>query len=308
MRKVVTLELAGKKYLEFDLYDKNGNLVYKTGDLLTPGLLMKFSYIDLFKKETDQIVVIDNYEEPDQVVPENSLIKEQTARTLLKNSKSIIQKVYQGEEIDTKDCIDIRDTIIDEASSNLEKIECLSQLRVFDSYTFSHAINVSTMSAALGVYLKLEEYQIEELTMGALLHDIGKMRIPKEILNKPGKLEPEEFDIIKTHTTLGYNYIKQNLDVSEEVARVANDHQERFEGGGYPYGIQKQEITLYGQITAIVDVYDALVSDRVYKKGMSNAEAIRIMLSMGGKNFNPSMLYKFVYLANHKNRNSIIEE
>ena len=152
------------------------------------------------------------------------------------------------------------------------------------------------------------EKEIEEITLAGLLHDIGKSKIDKEILMKPKPLAPNELEIMKQHTIYGYDIIKNKLELPEKIALVALEHQEKYGGGGYPQKLKGKEISLFAQITSIADVYDALVSKRVYKDPMSPSDALKIMLSDGSKAFNPFILYKFVYLVNYRNSEELVEK
>lgn len=306
MRRIIPLELVGNDKLDFDLYDDKGEIVYRSGDFLTPDLLIKLNHKKIFIKE---IISAESFDaEPDNksknpvIFTHKPLISEDATKNLVKNAKTILKKAYNNEKPDTSVFIETTDIILEEVSNNLEKIDCISQLRIFDEYTFSHTINVSTMSSALGITLKLQEYEIKELALGALLHDIGKMLVPKDILNKPAKLDPDEFEIMKSHTLLGYRYIMENLNVADKVAKVALDHQEKYGGGGYPYGLKGKEINLYAQIASVADVYDALISNRVYKRAFESEKAVEIMLAEGNKSFNPYMLGKFLEITDYKNK------
>lgn len=304
MKQIFHSELAGRNDFDNDIYDEKAKLVYKCGEELTPGLLMRLSYKKLFIKagrasDNSRIIKI-----PGQKYP--SIISEKSAKILLNNTKNILKKVHASEKPDKHAYIDSAEIILEEVSNKLEKIECISRLRIYDEYTFSHTINVSTMTSALGIILELGDEKIQELTLGALLHDLGKMLVPKEILNKPGKLDEEEFRIMKSHSLLGYNYIKENLDVSEEIAGVALDHQEKYNGSGYPNGLKGKEINLYAQVTSIADVYDALISNRVYKRAFDPEEALNIMVSESEKSFNPYMLKKFLKLTEYKDKINIL--
>ncbi|MCK7481203.1 MAG: HD domain-containing protein [Candidatus Moduliflexus flocculans] len=164
-------------------------------------------------------------------------------------------------------CETMRDTIVDEVASKVEKIDCIGQLRIFDEYTFSHILNVSSMSVALGLLLGLKEQDISSLAMGALLHDIGKMKIPKKILNKPSRLEPQEFEIMKNHAKLGYDYIKNEMKLSEKIAEVALDHQERYNGGGYPRGLKARKYLYMVKLLPLLTFMMLLYLKEFIKKG-----------------------------------------
>ena len=291
MRPIVSLELVGNEKLDFDLYDDKGQIVYKKGEALTPGLLIKLcNEIKVFVKEKQEIL------------KHKPIISDQVAKTLVSISKNILKKIYANEKQDLAGCNEATEIIFEEVSNNLEKIDCISQLKIFDEYTFSHTVNVSAMSTALGITLGLYENELKELALGALLHDIGKMLVPKDILNKPAKLDAEEFEIIKSHSLLGYRYILDNINLPDKIAKVALDHQENYDGKGYPNGLKGTEINFYAQIVAITDVYDALTSNRIYKRAVDSDKAIDIMLSESIDRFNPYIFSKFMKLVDYKNR------
>lgn len=310
MRTVLPLELAGKTRLNFDVYDEKGVLVIKKGELIEPGILLKMETNNLVLYKMDDNFTLEDFDNEPPIstnAKAKSFFSEKSRESLLGNTKKIMQAVFDGDGVNAKKCDEVKDIVITEVAANLDKIKGMSELRIYDKYTFSHTINVCSLSTALGMILGLEEEYLNELSLGALLHDIGKLLVPKEILLKPGKLDENEFEIMKKHTTMGYDYLKQNTDVPEQVANVALSHQERYGGGGYPNKQKANEIHYYAQIAAIVDVYDALLSDRVYKKGMENPEVLRILLAEGSKSFNPVMLYKFVYMANYREGKKIVE-
>ncbi|MBL0386613.1 HD-GYP domain-containing protein [Tumebacillus sp. ITR2] len=168
----------------------------------------------------------------------------------------------------------------------------LTQIYTTDNYLYSHSVNVGIYSAALGLALGLKHDQLLDLGIGAMLHDIGKTQIPMEILMKPGKLTPEEFAIMKEHTTIGYNMLREHPDIPLIAAHCALQHHERLDGSGYPRGLKADEIHLYGQIVGIADVYDALTSHRVYRKAFLPHEALE-MLFASSNGFDHELIRKF---------------
>jgi putative nucleotidyltransferase with HDIG domain len=143
---------------------------------------------------------------------------------------------------------------------------CLNKVRSIDEYTYAHSLNVALLCSLLGSWLNLDESNIKRLTSCGLLHDIGKSKIPREILNKPEALTPAEFEEIKKHPTLGYKILEKNIAISKDVALGVLMHHEREDGSGYPLGLESSQISYYAKILAVVDVYDAMTSNRVYKK------------------------------------------
>ncbi|EKE04527.1 MAG: hypothetical protein ACD_20C00052G0002 [uncultured bacterium] len=308
MRRIIPLELVGSEKLDFDLYDEKGEIIYKSGDELTPNFLMMLSYKKVYRKSEPVSLDFEtkNIDTPKETIEYKSLISQTATTSLIKNARQVLKATFNKDRPAIAVCNATRDIIVEEVGSNIEKIECISQLRIFDEYTFSHTINVSSMSTALGIVLGFNETDISDLALGALLHDIGKMEVPKDILNKPGKLDPDEFQYMRSHSLLGYQYIKKKMGYDDKVAQVALEHQERYGGGGYPNGLKGKEISLFSQVTAIADVYDALISNRVYKRAIASPDAIKIMLSEGSESFNPYMLYKFIYMANYKEAANLI--
>jgi putative two-component system response regulator len=152
-----------------------------------------------------------------------------------------------------------------------------------DGYTQGHIERVSNLSVSIGRRMGLTEAEIEALKLGGALHDIGKIAVPDQILNKPGPLSPEEWEIMKKHTDIGFKIclpLKDNLGMALSVVR---HHHEKLDGSGYPDHLEADQISMAARIMAVVDIYDALITDRPYRKGMSPAEAIRILEEDGQK-------------------------
>lgn len=170
-----------------------------------------------------------------------------------------------------------------------------------DDTTFSHIKRTSHYTRLMAEYLGFPEKEVELLFLAAPLHDIGKMGIPDNILTKPGRLTPEEFEIIKTHTTLGEKLLKDSpSEIMQIGARIAISHHERFDGSGYPKGLKRTEIPIEGRIFNIIDQYDALRSPRPYKEGLSHDATFRILTEGDERtrpeHFDPQILKAFIAL------------
>lgn len=161
-----------------------------------------------------------------------------------------------------------------------------------DEYTSSHSHRVRDLAVAIGKQLALAVDVIEEISIAAILHDIGKIGIPEYILNKPDKLSEEEYEIIKRHPTIGYNAIK-NIEQLQPVAEAILYHHEMYNGGGYPANKKGAQIPLVARILSIADVYEALTSDRVYREKMNLEQALIIMNNGRGIHFDPHILEAF---------------
>lgn len=156
----------------------------------------------------------------------------------------------------------------------------ISTLKTSDEYTFKHSVDVATISMIIARKQGFSEKDIYDIGISGLLHDMGKSKIPLEILNKPDRLNDAEFEVMKQHSVLGYKILKEKKEFSDEVALAVLQHHEKMNGTGYPFGHTKEKIIPYAKILSISDVYDALVTERPYKKACSQRNAVEIIMSM----------------------------
>jgi putative nucleotidyltransferase with HDIG domain len=208
--------------------------------------------------------------------------------------KSLLEDVRMGQTIDTTQAKESVESAINSLINDQNALLCLTQLRSQDEYTVSHSINVCILSLAFGRHLKLSREQLGFLGLGTLLHDIGKMKIPLEILNKPGKLTDPEFEIMKSHVILGKEVMEATKDFPSEAMELLLQHHERISGKGYPYGLQGNQISLFGQIISIMDVYDAMTTNRVYRKATPPHEAIKMIYEGISTDFAKEMVENFI--------------
>lgn len=170
----------------------------------------------------------------------------------------------------------------------------LTRIKEADTYTFQHSVSICALMVSFTHALGMDSATVEEAGLGGLLHDIGKMKIPNEILNKPGKLTNEEFGIMKSHAALSRELLLGVPGISEMVIQIAGEHHEKMDGGGYPRGIAADEISQIGRMTAIADVYDALTSNRVYHKGMEPTEVLKKLLEWSGTHLDGNLVQQFI--------------
>lgn len=163
-----------------------------------------------------------------------------------------------------------------------------------DPETYNHIVRIGLMSALMAEKLGFDEEYCKNIELAAPMHDIGKLGIPDHILLKKGKLEGEEWEIMKRHTIIGYEILKESeSELLQMAARIALEHHERWDGTGYPYGKKGEEICLEARITSIADVFDALTSERPYKPAWSVEKAMDYMKELSGKHFDPELLNLF---------------
>ena len=220
------------------------------------------------------------------------------AKNLYSNANKLMQDMMKdvrlGKQIDVEQCEPMVDNILDSIFSAPSALLPLAQMKTSNEYTFQHSVSVSALAVAFGRVLELPRTDIKELALGGLLHDVGKAQVPGRILNKPGKLDDAEFAVMKSHAANTATLLKGVEGIGEITFNAAAQHHERFDGSGYPLGLKGDQISLHGQMLAIVDVYDAITSIRVYHKGMSPTEALRKMFEWSGTHFNPRLVQAFI--------------
>ena len=178
----------------------------------------------------------------------------------------------------------------------------LLELKEFDEYTYTHSINVAMLTVLFTRQLNRKEDAMKRIGIGAMLHDMGKMMVPQEILTKPGKLDPEEFDLMKKHTVYGYEIIKSQTNYGEDIQKIALLHHECYDGKGYPFGLAGEKIDDFSQIVSIADYFDAVSTKRSYKTEFPLWNALLLIHKNAGTKFMPRFAIEFinkmpVYLA-----------
>ena len=184
--------------------------------------------------------------------------------------------------------------IITSINNNVDALTSLAKIRLYDEYTFAHCVNVSIFSVAFGRYLGLDEYNLFRLGPAGLFHDLGKMRVPVNILNAPRRLTDKEFAIMKSHAALGEELLSRVKNIDENIIHGAGQHHEKHNGAGYPRQIAGKSISLFGRIISIADCYDALSAKRVYKDPMPPTKALSLMYGMRGEAWDTELLERFI--------------
>ena len=170
----------------------------------------------------------------------------------------------------------------------------LSKMREESSYTSDHCLNVCVLAVAFGRHLGMDQAELEQLGLCGLLHDVGKMRVPEEIVNKPGRLTDKEFKLMKAHTVHGRNLLLSSKNIYSGTIDVAYSHHERIDGQGYPRKLPAAGISRFTRIISLVDVYDAITADRCYSQARTSTEALKIIYAERGKQFDEKLTLEFI--------------
>ncbi len=285
MRKILIEQVVDGMKLGNTILSPNGKILLKAGVELT----------SVFVKRLKRMGITEIYIEDE--ISEGIKVKDVVSEDTRREARSIIQDVMislrNETDFNTKQIHNIAGKIIDELLTNKNVMVNLADIKSLDGYTFEHSVNVCILSIILGIGMGLNMNRVRELGVGAFLHDIGKASIPTEILNKPASLVPEEYEIIKKHTHYGFEILKKGGNISGISAIIAFGHHERLDGSGYPMNLKGDSIHQFTRIVAVADVYDAMTSERVYRRKMQPHEALEYLTALSNQLFDSQVVKTF---------------
>jgi putative nucleotidyltransferase with HDIG domain len=223
----------------------------------------------------------------------------QLARKIHTRARSFISEMQSfvrdgGENIDVQGAQTLVSDMADNIMVNPHAMMWLTYLKQRHEYTMTHSVNVCILALTFGRHLKLERETLEILGLGALLHDIGKLRIPSEILDKPGRLTPDEFEVMKKHPSEGFSILKDDKYIHPDALEIVHHHHERISGTGYPDRLDSESINFLTKVVSIVDVYDAITSDRCYHDGISPYKALQNIYKWAEAQFDKKLVEEFM--------------
>ena len=293
MRLVKTATVESGTRLGKAIYNENGKILVNKGVKLEERILQRLiqlgiTYIYIDDKHTEGIEFLD---------PISIELKQKAVATITTTLKEIASEPQARKSFVLEKSVKQYQTIIrhimDELDSNPELMSILSDVCIYDNYIFNHSLNVTLYALAVGMELKIKPAQLEMIGLGSMLHDIGKISVPKEILLKPGKLTEEEYKVIKTHTTEGFEMLRNSYSVPLLVAHCAFQHHERLDGSGYPRGIQSKDIHDFAKVIAVADVFDAVTSNRVYRSAMLPHEGLEMLYAGVERQYDTNVVKAF---------------
>ena len=213
-------------------------------------------------------------------------------RTKVNLSESVKARVAEGiqylyNDTNSKEFTDVTKSITHDLMKAINDNDAIavdiSALKISDEYTFKHSVDVATMSMIVGKKHGLSDKEVYDIGISGLLHDVGKSKIPNFILNKAGKLTDDEFEMIKQHTLFGYEILKDKQELTNSIKLGVLQHHEKINGRGYPMAVEEDKINLFARIISVADIYDALVTERPYKKPFTPRDAVEMIMSMTGE-------------------------
>lgn len=271
------------------VYSSRGDVLLKVNTTVTTG------YINKLIKLGVPYVYVEGGMLPDIEVKE--VIAKETRVAAVEQVKNILLMSKEAGHlvIEPKPLYFTVSEFTEQLMNNKSLAYNLADLRTQDDYTFAHSVNVSVLAIMTGITLGLGKDDLTILGVGGMLHDLGKVRVPYEILNKKGPLTGEEFAVIKEHTTWGFEMIRYVDGLGDSPAYIAYQHHECYDGSGYPLGISGSEFRLFSQITAIADKFDALTADRIYRPAFPAHEAFEMCAASGNLWFKDNVVRAFLY-------------
>lgn len=295
MRLVAVSSVKENEKLAENVLNSSGQILLRTGAELTGPIINRLrsigiSYVYINDSRTNDITV-------------RPVLTEKTRKESLQIMKDAFLQVrddvskgsskFRFHKVEKQFSAVVRD-IIGQMQDRKGAIDLLTHLYAHDDYIFGHSLNVTIYTLALGMKTKkLSSRQLEEIGLGAMLHDVGKMMIPSSILKKPSKLTKEEFEIVQKHTELGFELLRKEHGFPLTSAHCALQHHERLNGSGYPRGLKGNEIHIFGKMIGVADVYDAVTSNRVYRQAMLPHEGMELLYAGSGTEFETAYVEAF---------------
>lgn len=295
MRLVPVNSIIKNAKLAKDIYDDDGKLLLKAGVELNEPVINKIKKLNIFS-----VYIIDEYSEniiKEVIEPElrQKVIKIVKDQFVKFNVDDLYNKnsVHKDDNERFQSILYVANQLLDEILSKKEVMLNLVDIKSMNNYIFQHSINVAVISLIMGLKLNFHKFDLMDLCVGALLHDIGMIFVPKDIVNKKDELSSREYNVVKEHPKIGYEYLNESFEISITSILVVLQHHERTGGQGYPYGKNIDEISKFSKIVAIADEYDALTSDRPFRRAISPNEALEYIMGNGGIRFDYNLVKVF---------------
>lgn len=313
MIKKITIDQLIPGMFVHQILEQKGTLTVKS-----QGRVISNDVVNVLKKQGVKTLAIDTEKafdpsnnetsSTDNSTPNNSIKAEKTKKASLENELTRASKLHeQGKAIQKLLLASVQketpfdasipkafsSKLVESVDRNPDALLCLTKIREKDDYLLEHSLNVAILLANFGKFLGMSEEEVQDLSYAGFLHDLGKIKIPDEILHKPGRLTDSEMDIMKGHVKHGVDYLKET-DIAQPLIQAISEHHERLDGLGYPAGTKGDDISKAGRMLAIADMYDALTADRVYKAGMSSQKAFSILMNDAPTRLDKSLVQQFI--------------
>lgn len=290
MRLVEFRDLMTGMEIADDFYDVNGNILAKKGAVITENYIESLSHFEI-----PYLYILDAHSEDIQV---NCSITSKMRNEATQNLKALYEEVQasntQGYHKALQACLESVDRLTEDIISENIDLYDVFDIKMIENYRYQQPINVTVIALIIGKSLQLSSLEMYRLACGAFFHDIGNALIPESILSKDGKLTEAELALVRTHAEEGYRFAKDEFNLPMRSYLAILQHHERFDGKGYPMGKKGTDISIYGRIVAIADVFDALSSRRRTRQALNPTEAFKAIIEGAGTQFDPTLVRAFI--------------
>ncbi|KNY29624.1 HD-GYP domain-containing protein [Pseudobacteroides cellulosolvens] len=273
-----------------DVYNDKGAIFMKQGTVLTDFIIDK-----LVINSIEMLWVTREQAEEDESPNDSPSVKETKKEYVkrIEKIKTLFENVLLDDAIEQK-VTEISASIINSDKTTGDLLRCIRSLKSIGDYMYTHSLNVASVCCLIGNWMKLGAKEVEEITVAGLLHDIGKAKVPKEILNKKADLTNNDIIEIKKHTQYGYEILKDKTGFSEELCKGVLMHHEREDGSGYPNGVKGDKINLIAKIISVADLYSIITLDRVYKRTDTPFSVFEIFESSASQKFDTLTVFTLI--------------
>lgn len=302
MKRINTSELLPGMITAEDIYNYNNQLILPKGLILNDKTITKLAFYSIMqvRVEDEPIPIPDDkqtyevsYSERIRKSSEYLIFRQEFEDDVALFRNAVNDVIKNGAPLDIDRLMNHTLNILDIGATTPNIFDMLHNMREYDDVTYVHSMNVALICNVFARWLRMTEEEIRLATMSGLLHDLGKTQIPDTIIKKPGKLNTQEYDIVKTHPQEGYR-ILQKSTIPQEVMNAVLMHHERCDGSGYPFGVDGTKLGMYSKMVAIADVYDAMTSARIYRGPLCPFKAIALFESEGLSKYDTRLIMTFL--------------
>ncbi len=304
MKRLSTIDLTPGMITAEDVYTYSNQLLIPKGTVLNDKSITKLEFYSILNVRVEdelsaefvkQAAAVETVSYSDRIrrSPEFIEFKERFDQEIPKFQGMLNSIAHNKRAVNSEELLEFTNKLLKSDGGFLNVFDMLHCMRQYDDMTYVHSINVALMCNVFARWLRMSEEETKLAMLCGLLHDIGKVAVPENIIKKPGKLTDGEYSLVKKHTIEGYNALK-NHDIPESVVNSALMHHERCDGSGYPFGIKNAKIDSYAKMVAIVDVYDAMTSARVYRGPMCPFKVVDIFENEGLQKYDTRFIMTFL--------------
>lgn len=284
MRSLRLDQAKGEEVLAKSIYDEDGRI------LLRAGTSIRTTYIKKLEEMGIEYIYIQD--EDTEGIQLEDVVSEETRTQGKQEVKRVFKDYIVSERLELTKIYSLVNTILDEIMNSKEVVLNVSDLRSKNEALYEHCMNVCVLATSVGAYV-FDPKKLKDLTLGAILHDFGLMFVPEEILDKPDKLSPEEYELIKKHPQTGYDILCVDPEFSIISRNIVYMHHEKIDGSGYPLAVKGKQIHDTTKLVTICDMFDAMVTPKPYRKQIKIYESFETLASMAGTQIEPKLWQEF---------------